>query len=321
MFFFVYNQLIYNNTVFYSQQLGSGMDLNLLQIFTAIAENRSFTKAANLLNMDKSTVSAKLSQLETNLGIRLLNRSTRSVSLTEAGIGYLRYCQQISETANEAEQYAKTLKDDAVGVLRVSASNSFSKYIISDLIKPFMAENPKVIIDLVLDYQNVDLVRDRIDLALRLDVGGVGLKDSSLIAKKVTSTSAGLFCSPAYHKKLGGIESIEQLQSADFIEFTRGNSFDFIYQLQKSDTENLEFNKRLKIDDISGCIDAAIAGMGIIILPRLAVKIEVRKKHLVPILESEKLPNIDLYAVYPNRQFLPAKLKYFLAHLSRAIGA
>ena len=204
------------------------MDLNLLQIFTLIAENQSFTKAADQLNMDKSTASAKLAQLEAHLGVRLLNRSTRSVSLTEAGVGYLRYCQQITESAKEAEQYAKTLKDDAVGVLRVSASNSFSRFIICDLIQPFMAENPKVDVELVLNYENIDLVRDQIDLALRLDIGGVGLKDSSLIAKKITSTSAGLFCSPSYLKKLGKIDAVEQLQSADFIEFSRGHSFEFI---------------------------------------------------------------------------------------------
>ena len=99
--------------------MGGEVDLNQMQIFAAISENQSFTKAAAQLKMDKSTVSTKLSQLESHLGVRLLNRSTRSVTLTEAGEGYFRYCQQILEIAKEAEQFATTLGDDVVGLLRV----------------------------------------------------------------------------------------------------------------------------------------------------------------------------------------------------------
>lgn len=292
------------------------MDLNQLQIFAAIAESHSFTKAAAKLQMDKSTASSKLSQLESRLGVRLLNRSTRSVTLTEAGEGYLGYCHQIMETAKEAEQFAKRLGDDAVGLLRISASNSFSSFFINELIRPFMEDNPQVEVEFIFGYENIDLVGNQIDVALRIDVGGAGLKDSRLIARKFASSESGLFCAPSYIKKYGAIKSAEQLVDHGFIEFTKGDSFEYIRQFIKSVTNKNTVKSRFKGNDVNSCIDAATAGLGVILLPKLAVKDKVRKKQLVPLLEDNIFPKIDLYAVYPAKEWMPAKLKRFLGHLN-----
>ncbi|WP_370239536.1 LysR family transcriptional regulator [Neptunomonas phycophila] len=293
------------------------MHLDQLQIFTSIAENKSFTKAAAILNIDKSTASNKLMQLENRLGVRLLNRSTRSVSLTEAGEGYLLYCQQIMETVKEADHFATTLKNDAVGFLRISVPHSFTKFIINELLEPFMVENPKIDVEVAVNSENIDLVHQQVDVALRLDVGSAGLKDSSLIAQKITRTQLGLFCSPSYLNKLGTVKTVEHLYDAHFIQFNRGNSFNFIRELLKKGSDDVTPKSRLKVDDITCCKEAAIAGMGIAVLPIITTRTDLESNQLIQLIEKQVLPSIDLYAIYPSRQYIPAKLKLFLEHLHR----
>ncbi|NOR52394.1 MAG: LysR family transcriptional regulator [Gammaproteobacteria bacterium] len=292
------------------------MDLNQLQIFAKIAEYQSFTKAAAELQMDKSTVSNKLSQLESRLGVRLLNRSTRSVTLTEAGEGYYRYCLQIMETAQEAEQFTATLGNEAVGLLRVSASNSFAGIFIHELIQPFMKENPKVEVELILGYENVDLVKERIDIALRADIGAGALKDSSLIARKVMNSEIGLFCSPSFTEEHGELKDMGHVNDFDFIEFTSGPAFN-LSGTQGERVHRADLKGRFKVNDVLRCKEAAVAGLGIAVLPKFITRDEVKNKQLMPLLADYQFPAINLYAVYPSRQWMPAKLKVFLEHLNR----
>jgi DNA-binding transcriptional LysR family regulator len=291
------------------------MDLNQLQIFAAIAEHQSFTKAASQLQMDKSTVSTKLSKLESKLGVRLLNRSTRAVTLTEAGAGYFGYCKQILEIAKEAEEYAVNLGDEAVGLLRISAAHAFSRFFITQLIQPFMEQNPQLEVELIFGNDNVDLVGQQIDLALRLDIRSIGLKDSSLVARKFISTEAGLFCSPAYMNKLVSIAPNVQLHEVDFIEFTIGHSFEALRQLVNNTHPNYAIKSSFKVNDINSGKEAAMAGLGVVMLPKLAVKDELSKQQLVPLAVDGALPMVDIYAVYPSREYMPAKLQRFLQFL------
>ena len=125
------------------------MNLNQIQIFTAIAEHQSFTKAADQLKMNKSTVSSNLSQLEAQLDIRLLNRTTRSVTLTEAGEGLYDYCKKIIDTAKEAESFAMRLRDKPKGVLRITTSHGFSHLLIHEVIQPFIEKNRRYRLSLI----------------------------------------------------------------------------------------------------------------------------------------------------------------------------
>ena len=118
------------------------MDLNRVLIFAKVVEYQSFTKAATELQMDKSTVSNKLSQLESQLGVRLLNRSTRSVTLTEAGEGYYRYCRQIVDTALDAEQFISTMGSDVTGLLRIAAPDNFGEALLEKIKRDSRRFNP-----------------------------------------------------------------------------------------------------------------------------------------------------------------------------------
>lgn len=286
------------------------MDLNLLQIFAKVAENQSFTKAAQELGIEKSTVSSKVSQLEKHLGVRLLNRTTRLVTLTEAGEGYYQYCRQIVDSAREAEHYAETLTSEPQGVLRVSVPMDFGQLLVRQLIKPFMQAYPELKIDLCVVDREVDLIAERYDLALRIGPGI--LKDSSYVGKKLFDIQMGMFASPEFLDEQGEPQSSNELQNYPFIIFTKEleSIFSFTSEFASSLSENTSGN--LKINDVLTCKEAAIAGLGIAVLPVNIVQKEIKANKLKRLLPEFKLPSPALFAVYPSRQWAPSKLKVFL---------
>lgn len=288
------------------------MNLNEMLIFGKVAENQSFTKASQELGIEKSTVSIKVTQLEKRLGMRLLNRTTRSVTLTEAGEGYYRYCQQVIDTAKEAEHFAETLTTEPQGLLRISAPLDFGQIVVTELVDPFLKKYPKLEIDLILTNEYVDLVRERIDVVLRPELGT--LRDSSLIAKQILKTNLGLYASHDYIKKRGKPDTLRQIHEHDFISFSlAGASF---MQVAKGKTKySFEAKARLHINDVFSCKQAAVSGLGITILPERIVKQEVEEKKLVPLLTDYTFPVATLFAMYASRQWLPAKVKAFLDYL------
>lgn len=290
------------------------MHLNQMLIFSKIAEHQSFTKAATELNIDKSTVSYNLSQLESRLGVRLLNRSTRSVTLTEAGLGYYRYCQQIVEIAEEAEQYTATLGSKAVGLLRIAASNDFAQIFMPRVIRPFMKANPKVDVELILEYRNVDLVKERVDIALRFGI--IPMEDSDLIAKKILDDELGLFCSPSFINEYGKLEDVSQIQDFNLIELFMGPHIQLTIH-KDSHTHKINMKGRFKVNDLLSAKDAALSGLGIAALSKLLSQEAVANNQLVPLLTDWDFPAVSVYAVYPSRQWMPAKLKVFLEYLKQ----
>ncbi len=291
------------------------MDLNQLLVFSKVAENQSFTKAAHELGMEKSTVSSKVSQLENRLGARLLNRTTRLVTLTEAGEGYYQYCRQIVESATEADHYAETFSSEPRGVLRISVSLDFGQLLVRQLIKPFMQAYPNLKIDLCVIDREVDLIAERFDLALRIGPGI--LKDSNLVGKKLFDIQMGFFLSPEFLSEYGEPNTAADLHNYPFIVFTKEQEpvFKFSVDFASPLFENL--NSKLKINDILTCREAALAGLGISILPVDIVQEEVKANNLKRILPDCDLPSMALFAVYPSRQWIPSKLKVFLEYLEK----
>jgi DNA-binding transcriptional LysR family regulator len=283
-------------------------------IFSKIAEYQSFTKAATELNIDKSTVSYNLSQLESRLGVRLLNRSTRSVTLTEAGLGYYRYCKQIVETAEEAEQFTATLGNEAVGLLRVAALNDFAQIFIPKVIQPFMDANPRVDMELILGYRNIDIIKERIDVALRFGI--VPLEDSDLVSKKILDDELGLFCSPSFIEKYGVLDDVNKINDFNLIELFMGPHVQL--KIHKDSCEHeIDMKGRFKVNDLISAKDAALSGLGIAALSKLLSQEAVANNQLVPLLTDWQFPSVAVYAIYPSRQWMPAKLKVFLEHLEQ----
>ncbi len=290
------------------------MDLNQLLIFAKVAKHQSFTKAAHELGMEKSTVSSKVSQLEKRIGVRLLNRTTRLVTLTEAGEGYYQYCHQIVETAWQADHYAVTLTDEPQGVLRISVPLDFGQLLVRQLIKPFMQAYPNLKIDLYVIDRDVDLIAERYDIALRIGPGG--LKDSSLVGKKLFDVKMGLFASPQFLAEHGEPKTLDDLHQTPFIIFTKQQDPVFEF-LPGFIPDALQPTGNLKINDILTCKDAALSGLGITALPAIVVEQEVKLQQLKPIMPEFNLPLMTLFAVYPSRQWVPSKLKVFLQYLEK----
>ena len=289
------------------------MDLNKLLIFAKIVQHKSFTKAAEHLGMDKSTISTKLSQLEANLGVRLLNRSTRSVNLTEAGAKYYEYCRQAVEIAEEAESFSSSLGDEAVGLLRISASNNFSKVIIESAIKPFMDANPKVEVELIIEYRAADLIQENIDIAIRVGIGP--LEDSSLIAQKVLTGGIGIYCAPSYIKKHGEIKSIDELNKSKIVEFTVPAGPQITISKDGISHKVIAKSKDFKTNDLETVKQASIAGLGVCILPKHSAKEALKSNELVEIFSDWEIEPLTVYAVYASREWMPEKLRVFLKYL------
>jgi len=288
------------------------MDLNQLLIFAKVAEYQSFTNAAQELGLEKSTVSSKVSQLEKRLGVRLLNRTTRVVTLTEAGEGYYQYCQQIVATAWQAEHYAQTLTDEPQGVLRISVSLDFGHLLIRQLIKPFMQAYPELKIDLYVIDREVDLIAERYDVALRIGPGM--LTNSSLIGRKQFDVKMGLFASPDFLDEFGEPKTVVELQEYPFIYFSKQQESVFEFNPGIMPTE-IQTSGNLKINDILACKEAAVSGLGVTVLPVSIAEPEVESQKLRLIMPEFNLPSMILFVVYPSRQWVPSKLKVFLNYL------
>jgi DNA-binding transcriptional LysR family regulator len=291
------------------------MDLNQLMVFAKVAEYHSFTKAAQELGMEKSTVSSKISQLEKRLGARLLNRTTRLVTLTEAGEGYYHYCRQIVESAREADHYAETFTREPQGVLRISVSQDFGQLLVQQLIKPFMQAYPGLKIDLCIFDREVDLIAERYDIALRIGPGT--LKDSNLVGKKLFDIEMGLFASPEFLSEYGEPRTVTELAKYPFVFFNKEQEpvFKFSAFIVPQFLENS--NGNLKINDILSCKEAALVGLGVSILPADIVQKEVASNKLKRILGECDLSPMALFAVYPSRHWIPSKLKVFLEYLEK----
>ncbi len=287
------------------------MDINPLVIFAKVVELQSFTKASLVMGLEKSTVSSKVSQLEQRLGVRLLNRTTRSVTPTEVGEGYYHYCRQINEKAEDADLYIESLSKEPLGVLRVTVPPDLGLVLIREVIAPFMQAYPKVEVELDMSQRHVDLVSERFDLALR--VTSRTLQDSSLIAKKIRAISTGLFAAPSFIDQYGLPKTPTQASMMQGISF---GIEDRDFSLTKQGKQfSFKFDKRLLTSDVLACKEAAIAGVGIAILPHLIIENQLENRTLVPLLEDYKMPTAILYAVYPSRHWLPTKVKTFLQFL------
>ena len=289
------------------------MDLNQLLIFARIVEHQSFTKAAKNLGIDKSTISNKLSQLENRLGVRLLNRSTRSVTLTEAGAKYYEYCRQAVEIAEEAESFSSSLGDEATGMLRISATNTFSQTFIESAIKPFMDIHSKISVELVIENRTTDFYKDNIDVALRLAIGP--LQDSSLIAIKIFTADIGLYCSPSFIKMNGALNNVDQMDGSNFLGLNVPGSPRIILTKGAISHKVPYKDLRFKVNDGVVLKEAAIAGLGIGYMPKHSASNAVKNKELVEIFSDWKIEPVSVYAVYASREWMPEKLRVFLKYL------
>jgi len=292
------------------------MDLNDIIVFTKVAETKSFTGAADALGLPKSTVSRKLAQLEERLGVRLVQRTTRKLALTEIGEAYYERCQRIVHDIHDAEQLVTDMQASPRGRLRITASVDFSTRFLGGIIAEFLAANPEINIELEATDRVVDLIEDGFDLAVRIGP----MIESTLIARRLASLSLVLCASPAYISARGMPTNVDELDEHDHVLFTP-SSRNQTWTLVNGD-QSYEFGRpaRLASNNFGTVVDVTRRGGGIALISEFIIRDEIKSGSLVEVLPQWRTRPSEVHAVYPARQHLQPRLALFLDHLTKSLN-
>lgn len=285
-------------------------DLNQIRIFCHVAQLQSFTKAAQALSIEKSTVSNKINQLEARLGVKLLQRTTRTVKLTEAGAQYLQFCQQALAQLQQGEDVISELQQQASGHLRIAVPQNFADIMLPKIVTPFLQQHPKVTIEVQQGVQYIDLIKDNFDLAIRASFSDV--EDSSLIYRKIYQSQRVFVASSKHIAEFGVAQTIQQLKQQPYIASFAGENNDEAFNQVFSAGKWHTLQARLTVNSIPAILNAIEASIGFAILPIRMAEKGLATGELVQIAPEVKLTDSTIYLVYPSRLGQPAKLKAFI---------
>src|SRR3954466_15972146 len=284
-----------------------------MQVFALVVETGSFAKAAERLSLSTSAASRHVAELETHLGTRLLNRTTRRVSLTESGRAFYERCVQLLGDLEEAEQEAGRATVVPRGTMKLTTSVAFGVRHLAPVIAAFLAQHQEVRFDVSLSDQMVDLVEEGFDLGIR--IGGPG--SENLVARKLGETRVVPCASPEYLESRGAPKSPDEL--------ARHNCFTYEYVTPRNlwrfrDAAGREQAVRVggNLHSNNGDLLAEVAapGAGVVFEPAFIVGPEVRAGRLVPLLQEFEPAPVPIYAVYPSRKHLSAKVRRFVEFLT-----
>jgi len=288
-----------------------------IAVFVRVVERGSFTLAAEDLELSRAVVSKYLSRLEERLGARLLNRTTRRLSLTEAGAALFEASRGAIERIEEAEAAVAQLQSEPRGRLRVSAPMSFGILHLGPALAEFARRHPRVTLDVRLDDRYVNLVEEGVDVAVRIG----NLTDSSLVARKLAITRALVCASPAYLAEHGEPETPEDLASHNCLIYSylsTANVWRFIAPDGREIPVAVNGTFRINNGIVLG--EAAVAGHGILVSPSFYVAELLRSGRLKRILERYRLRELGIHAVYPQRDHVPPKVRAFVDFLAQRFG-
>jgi LysR family transcriptional regulator, regulator for bpeEF and oprC len=281
-----------------------------MKSFVAVVQAGSFTAAAKTLAVPKSRVSQRVQDLETSLSARLLNRTTRVLSLTDDGKVYLQRCLQIINEVDEADRALHRRGEHAIGKLEVSCMSIVARTVLLPQLAEFRTRYPDVNLKLSVTDRLANLVEEGIDCAIR---GGV-LEDSSLICKHVRDVQFGLYASPSYLKQRKLIKHPQDLDQHTRIAVANQKSGAVEATLIQSGKKTFSWNAppQLETDDDHAAMLACVGGYGVLVASDFAVRNEISSSGLVRILPNWSANSRPLYIIYPTRRFLSAKLRCFV---------
>jgi DNA-binding transcriptional LysR family regulator len=291
-----------------------------MRIFIEVAEAESFTAAAHRLDATTGFISRAISELETHLRTRLLNRTTRRTALTEAGERYLQRCYAILASISEAEAEASDAHARPVGTLRVHAMASIGQNYVVPAIAAYQEQHPAVTVDLTLTQNVPDLLEEGYDVAVR--VTPEALPDSAYISHSLGTLYSVLCASPAYLAMHGTPQSIDDLAQHKCLQVAMPVFPADYWKLEGPGGERRFMlpQARFRVNVPDAMAAALQAGMGIGALPTLAVRSAFRAGSLVRVLPEYHLQRLNIYAVYASRQYLDAKIKTWIAFLREWIA-
>lgn len=285
-----------------------------MRAFTTVVSEGNFVRAANKLDLSPQLVSKYVAQLEQSLKIRLLNRTTRRVHLTEAGQTYFDRCHQVLLDIDDMENTLTNLHSQVSGTLRVSAPMSFGVYHLSAPVAEFQKQYPEIKVELFLTDRKVDLLEEGVDIALRIG----HLKDSALVAKKIAPINLSVSASPNYWQQHGKPDNFDALCELNYLRFAYSDPKNLF-----TDWPKHLMNHDLKSDFSSNngdvIVKSAILDRGYAIQPTFLTGADIAKGNL-EVAEAFSVQPLGLYALYSHREYLASKVRHFIDFLAQYYG-
>jgi DNA-binding transcriptional LysR family regulator len=287
------------------------MDLNRVGVFVRVVESGSFTAAARSLALPTSSVSRAVARLEEELGVRLLQRTTRSLNLTDAGRQYHDGVRGALGALEDAAAMASEASREPHGTVRVTAPADFATPFFMDIVARFLGRFPRVNVDAYLTNRRVHLVEEGIDLAIRAGT----LDDSSLVARRVAQSRMCLYAAPAYVERRGRPRTVAQLARHDCVLFRASTGIVPWRLTGPRGVEEITVSGRITVDAMTAAREAVAAGLGIGLIPEMGLPGSLGSQGLVRVLPRHALEGAALHVVWPSSRFLPRPVALFRDHL------
>jgi DNA-binding transcriptional LysR family regulator len=287
------------------------MQLNEMGIFYYVVEFKSFSKAAEKLNVSKSFVSKRITFLENELKTKLLLRSTRNITLTEAGHIFFKQCEKIILEAKKSYQLIDTFHQNPVGTLKISVPIALGLHLLPTVLTNFIEKYPDMKLHIDCENRLVDVIKDGYDLVLR----SAKLESSNLIAQKLYSLKNIICASPAYLKKYKTITEPADLYSHHFAIYHSEKRNDELKLIKNNHTYKIILNSNIITNQLDLIKQMVLSGTCLGVLPEFMIKKEIEQKSIVQCLNSYKLVSSPIYIIYPNKELLLPKVKVFIKML------
>ncbi|WP_407850801.1 LysR substrate-binding domain-containing protein [Bordetella petrii] len=283
-----------------------------MRVFTAVVEAGSFVKAAETLRMSKAGVSRHLTELETRLGARLIQRTTRRQSLTEEGQLFYERCKVLLAEVEDAETEVNSRSGEVGGLLRVNAPLTFGVRHLAPLWGVFKAQHPKLMLDITLADRVVDLVDEGYDMAVRISQ----LADSTLVSRRLASTRMVLCASPDYLRRHGAPAHPRELAAHGTIAYSYWAGRDEWRFLGPEGEVNVRIQPLMRANNGDTCLAAALAHLGVVLQPTFLVGEALRAGELVELMPQYRCAELGIYGVYPTRRHVPPRVRALLEFLA-----
>ncbi|HEB93774.1 MAG TPA: LysR family transcriptional regulator [Gammaproteobacteria bacterium] len=289
-------------------------DIKRMQIFTLVVDTGSFSKAAKRLGIARSAISRHITALERTHGVRLLNRTTRHLSLTEAGRIYYESCTRIAAEADALSQRLHQLREQPTGTLRVAGPTSFATQLAA-LVQAFQKQHPGVTVELRLDDRVIDMVDEGIDVSVRIG----WLEDSRLIARRICDAPRIICAAPGYLERRGRPKTPAQLTGHECIIFTLLPTPYQWHFSHRGQHETIHVKGHLLTNSTIALRELVKGGAGIAPLSRFMVSEDIRAGRLEPLLEKYDCGSAGIYAVYQDRRYQQPKVRLFIECLMKRL--
>jgi DNA-binding transcriptional LysR family regulator len=289
--------------------------LEELTAFIEVARRRSFVRAAEQLEMSVSVVSRAVASLETRLGVRLLQRTTRSVGLTEAGEKYFNRCEPLISELSSAELEATAQGAELRGRLRVSVATGLGMTHLVPALPDFLARHPSLTLDLHVSNRFVDLIDERFDVAIRVGT----LSDSRLVARRLAPNRRVLAASAAYRSRRGLPEHPDELKDHPCLVLDIGEHPDRWDLCRRTTTVSVAVEDLMRSNQAPALLEACHKGVGITLLPAFMLMAEFAARRLIHVLPTWATQEQGIYAIYPGRRLVPAKVTAFVDYVAERL--